>query len=485
MYPETLVNINTGNKKLDLFYNKKYNKFHTFTSRCKFERHKNILIIGKYLESEKINKSNLNVSWLITDKKFIEFHDRVDYFFGFLNKKLIDRYSEDYCIEGDNFFFGKRARPPCYISESTLNNIVLKTIKDVSNIIKISENHRLLMDGKSISTVFSRNNYSESIKNSINQIVLLNITGSRDGFHKINELVPFKKNITDICLDFYKNHKWSQISPSITFFNNKTSEDKFNGYQLMSQILYSIETDKDIIIDSCVEKTFENAYNNFYKKPWLGIIRDIDCFTPNEYFNSSLENCLGIIVFSNYAKNKIKNIYENIYVAPFPLNQNFKKFSMDNFINNTESTITQIGDNIDNQSIERVEINPELFFNKASLKKEIPDVKKINRLTNDEYSTHLSKNIVFLNIEKNNRIITVLECIQSATPIIVNRLPIIEEFLGKDYPLFYNNFYQACLLSSNLKEIENANIYLEKLSISSKPKEFKDFIQTIIKDVQE
>jgi len=56
---------------------------------------------------------------------------------------------------------------------------------------------------------------------------------------------------------------------------------------------------------------------------------------------------------------------------------------------------------------------------------------------------------VFLNLIEAGGCTTVIECISRNTPIIINRLESLEEYLGKSYPLFYESVEQAEAIFSN------------------------------------
>jgi hypothetical protein len=78
----------------------------------------------------------------------------------------------------------------------------------------------------------------------------------------------------------------------------------------------------------------------------------------------------------------------------------------------------------------------------------------------------LSNSVVFLNLIDVSAANTVIECIVRNTPIIVNRHPALEEYLGKDYPLFYDNLDQVFNLLQEERILEAHN-YLK-----NKDKEF-------------
>jgi len=60
-------------------------------------------------------------------------------------------------------------------------------------------------------------------------------------------------------------------------------------------------------------------------------------------------------------------------------------------------------------------------------------------LPDDICNQILSQSIVFLNLYDAIANNGILDCIERNTPVIVNRFPSSEEYLGKEYPLFYEN----------------------------------------------
>ena len=85
---------------------------------------------------------------------------------------------------------------------------------------------------------------------------------------------------------------------------------------------------------------------------------------------------------------------------------------------------------------------------------------KVDR--NETVDTHinklLEKNIVFIDLYDSAANNTVLECIIRNTPLIVNRTPGVVEYLGEDYPLYFDN----------LDEVDGL-LELEKLSVETRP----------------
>lgn len=79
----------------------------------------------------------------------------------------------------------------------------------------------------------------------------------------------------------------------------------------------------------------------------------------------------------------------------------------------------------------------------SSLVQKEQSVNVIDKLGKVDYDNLLSSSVVFLKLHDAGAVNTVLECIARNTPVIVNRVPALEELLGKDYPLFYDRMDQV------------------------------------------
>ena len=55
---------------------------------------------------------------------------------------------------------------------------------------------------------------------------------------------------------------------------------------------------------------------------------------------------------------------------------------------------------------------------------------------------------------------TVVECLARGTPLLVNRLPAVEEYLGTDYPLFYADLRQAAAFAQDIGRLRAAHEHL-------------------------
>ena len=79
-----------------------------------------------------------------------------------------------------------------------------------------------------------------------------------------------------------------------------------------------------------------------------------------------------------------------------------------------------------------------------------------------EYDEYLKNNIVFVDLFDAAANNTVLECIIRHTPIIINKIEGVVDYLGEDYPLYFNDISEVNSLLT-YENIFNAHFYLKNL----------------------
>lgn len=95
------------------------------------------------------------------------------------------------------------------------------------------------------------------------------------------------------------------------------------------------------------------------------------------------------------------------------------------------------------------------------VKKMIDSVEIIPKLSNEEYDTILSNSVVFLDLIDASAANTIIECIVRNVPICVNKHPAVEEYLGQDYPLYWESPDQVSEVLTS-ENIEKAHNYLKE-----------------------
>jgi len=121
-----------------------------------------------------------------------------------------------------------------------------------------------------------------------------------------------------------------------------------------------------------------------------------------------------------------------------------------------------INDRISGQPVKNADVNKYAIGLANLIVKNHKSVTILDNITNDQYDQILTSNIVFINLADAAAVNTIIECIVRNTPIVVNRLPATEEYLGKNYPLFYDNLSEVSKVLTN-KKIKKATKYLRKM----------------------
>ncbi len=239
------------------------------------------------------------------------------------------------------------------------------------------------------------------------------------------------------------------------------------------------------------------------EKKWCGIIHHpyklnkkvwednlcVSEYLDLEIWKKSIKNCSQLFVLSSYLKNKImnspniislNNIKISVIKHPTWLYKNISKFDFNKFLNNQNKKITMIGWSyrkftsiyLINTPIKKAWIGTnnnrslnllhrEMIDMKISIS--LNDVELIKQLTEEEYNEYLTQNIVFLDFDCASANNAVIECISRNTPIIVRKHPAVIEYLGTNYPLYFEKLDDVNELC-NLDKIKKASIYLSNLN---------------------
>lgn len=260
----------------------------------------------------------------------------------------------------------------------------------------------------------------------------------------------------------------------------------------------------EFIFFDLIERQFLWEKDYICEKKWGGIIHctpntpsylniiNIKNLFENKNFIYSLDNCVFIISLSKYVSNylneEFKKIKKNIkiYTLFHPVFYDIKieKFNFKKYVNNDNKYLIQIGQQLRKMtSIYLVNINKsykKLWLTGTKniskciqlLKKEIIhfnlkltnfyDIKMKYTNTFEEYDELLTKNIVLVDLFDASANNTILECIVRNTPILINKLPAVIEYLGDDYPLYFNNLNEINKLLS-INNITLAHKYLKNM----------------------
>jgi len=246
----------------------------------------------------------------------------------------------------------------------------------------------------------------------------------------------------------------------------------------------------------CTEKWSGIVHSTPYTPPHLKNL-NIDIMFSNPLFIKSLPTCFLLITLSDYLakciREKLLDLGFNTPVIsmkhPIEEISTEVEFSLDKYINNSEPKLIQIGQQLRKiTSIYRVNLNglnykkiwltgdSDLNHCSNTLKREcigecienldLESVKMYYTETFKEYDDLLSQNICFIDLYDAAANNVVLECILRSTPLIINKVGGVVEYLGSDYPLYFEKLDDVPALLADYNKISAAHYYLKQLDKS-------------------
>jgi hypothetical protein len=197
----------------------------------------------------------------------------------------------------------------------------------------------------------------------------------------------------------------------------------------------------------------------------------------------SLPYCRGLFVFSRYLGSWLSERIDcPVSVLNHPTETPDPKFDWKRYVVNKQKKILQVGywlrkmhsiKHLDARRFKKVWIVPHDYaLEKRNLEalaidgfdgngiECIGDYEEWNRVNDLEYDELLAENIVFMDLYDSSVNNVVVECIVRNTPVLVNRLPAVLEYLGGGYPLFFDNLDEAARKIENDYLIREAHEYL-------------------------
>ncbi|NDE16640.1 glycosyltransferase family 1 protein [bacterium] len=246
-----------------------------------------------------------------------------------------------------------------------------------------------------------------------------------------------------------------------------------------------------------------------YGRPWVGMFHmnrlpttanawrqaaSLHCLTnPSMGIVRAFQNCRGIFALSEAHAEEVRetireleagaecnfNIPIDVLYLPNAHPKTFRPFSFSNFI--AKPRLVHIGFQYRRlTSIYRIRVPKD--FRKITLHFEHPrrneflqdevdhfgpltpeqeaSVESWSFLRPEEYDELLSSAVIFLHLFNASSNNTVCECLLNGTPLVVNRLPSLEEYMGRDYPLFYDRLQDVEALLSDASRISAASEHL-------------------------
>lgn len=431
-------------------------------------------------------------------------------------KKLLEDLELSDLLKSDNIIPSEIE----FISKKKLLNIYTNTCKNVitfyKNIINNNLDDLIIYPKNKIKYYFNNeiiNTIIKSTQSKTSYNILMNIFGTTSLEYKWGLEDKIKNNILkiddikwlieqSIYKHYYLHNKLNKGDNNTSGFNidyidqyDRTGCHR-SGWRYVVDNISNISTlNKNAIkLDLYVDRTFhwcreEMVSNEIipYKTPWMGFIhhtmyKDDSCYNciellKNKYFIESLEKCKGLIFLSKYLKDNFEKL---ALINNIKLPKLFNLYHPTETVNNLwhykswKGDVIQIGSWMrDMNAINKLKydkkhilIGKQIEFKYICYTNEINNnnIHKINYLNNDEYDNILSSYVVFLKLYDASAVNTLIECIVRNTPIIINKLPAVVEYLGEKYPLYYNNIDEVPSLLKRRwfnNKIKKAHKYLK------------------------
>jgi GT2 family glycosyltransferase len=283
-----------------------------------------------------------------------------------------------------------------------------------------------------------------------------------------------------------------------------------SGWAYALDALAPLHVDGGVFVDAFVEHTFDDPTRGPHTAPWIGFLHnppELPAWYPidqsarrllgDERFRRSLPMCRGLFTLSASLRDwwtaHVDVAVESIW---FPTGSPMRWFSTDAFTENPFASVVQVGtwlrklhaiDDLPVQRLRRLIVHQhaqyidELFAVERAALHLRPRPHQVDTLPfvdDAGYDELLSCNLVFIELYAASANNTVVECMVRGTPILVNPLPAVREYLGDDYPLYFSSRTEAARKAENPSLVADAHAYLARRPLTSELT-FEHFLDAI------
>lgn len=225
-------------------------------------------------------------------------------------------------------------------------------------------------------------------------------------------------------------------------------------------------------------------YHGAVLEPWVGFIHqvprqslgfpDLERLVTLPAWRASLPYCLGLWVLTNYQRETLRALGVKVPIAlvRYPTLAPTELFSLDQF--RAHRKVAFLGEFLRNYQafydLEAPGNDKRLYaydgYEPKALGLRTNDSVTVERrVPSEAYDALLASHVVFLSLFDAGANTTVVECIASGTPILINEVGGVPEYLGQDYPLYYESLAEAGEKLRDLKLLARAHEYLLSLPI--------------------
>ncbi len=242
-----------------------------------------------------------------------------------------------------------------------------------------------------------------------------------------------------------------------------------------------------------------------YTRPWVGVFHNPpgmptwyhyhdapQTLLAKDVWRRSLPTCLGLFALSEYHARWLREqTGKPVSVLTMPTEIPAAQFSFERFRDNPRKQVVQIGwwlrklnaiyqlplAAANPLGYAKTRLVPHFFSNadhylrqlmaqeQARLDLELTpsyadNTHDVQHLPAAEYDALLAENIAFVELYDASANNAVVECIARATPLLVNPLPAVVEYLGPHYPMYFRSLDEAAAKALDLGLIHATHVYL-------------------------
>ena len=240
--------------------------------------------------------------------------------------------------------------------------------------------------------------------------------------------------------------------------------------------------------------------------PWLGIIhvppggpdwflkdQSNQALFASDYWKASEPFCKGLYCLSNYHRRELQKLVDlPIETLIHPTETPDVLWDPSRYLSQKRPKVVQLGwwlrvlhaiYELPEGNYEKVFLRPrndeafldalateqQLHLDQGLFERSMPNsVAELEFLANDQYDQLLSESVVFMQLYDASANNAVIECIVRNTPLLINPLDPVVEYLGAGYPLYFTTLEEASEKLNNKALVVHAHEYLKHHPIKKK-----------------
>jgi hypothetical protein len=297
------------------------------------------------------------------------------------------------------------------------------------------------------------------------------------------------------------------FAPKLRIREAMSRPEHRSGWAFALAALEPLCTPNGLLTDTFTEATFgwrlaETRRDGTipYKEPWLAFLHNPPGIPEwHEYYSApqvllqseawlaSAPQCVGIVTFSQWMANwlRARTSFEVVALV-HPTEVPEIRFDWSRYEANPDPKIVQIGwwlrrlhsiYQLPVRTLRRAMLQPvgddkiQEFRRILAREAQHVDLSTCDKAgvvelpyrDNDAFDNLLAENLVFVDLYDSVCNNTLIECIVRNTPVLVNPLPSVVEYLGPEYPLYFDGLNDAARKADDRRRVLAAHRYLEAM----------------------